>query len=149
MEPQKIMPPTWMLLALMIMLVFHFLVPVAWIIPPFWNLAGLILIGSGSILSFAGENTFHRARTTVRPFEESTVLVTEGFYRISRNPMYLGMLLILTGVALLLRSLSPFLVILPFAFFLDRAFVRVEERMLAEKFSASWLAYKEKTRRWL
>jgi protein-S-isoprenylcysteine O-methyltransferase Ste14 len=67
----------------------------------------------------------------------------------SRNPMYLGMVLILTGIALLLRSLSPFLVILPFAILLERSFIRVEEGMLARKFGPKWEAYKAKTRRWL
>src|SRR5574342_30543 len=142
MKLRKIMPPTWMLLALMIMLALHFLLPMAWIIPPFWNLAGLILIGLGLILSLVAENTFRQARTTVRPFEESTVLVTEGFFRISRNPMYLGIVLILLGVALLLRSLSPFLIIVPFVILLDRGFIRLEERMLAAKFGPIWEAYK-------
>ena len=63
--------------------------------------------------------------------------------------MYLGMALILTGIALLLRSLSPFLIIILFAILIDRTYIKVEERMLAEKFGTRWEAYKAKTRRWL
>ena len=63
--------------------------------------------------------------------------------------MYLGMILILTGIAVLLRSLSPFLIVPLFAILIDRTYVRVEEQMLAEKFGTIWDAYKAKTRRWL
>jgi protein-S-isoprenylcysteine O-methyltransferase Ste14 len=101
------------------------------------------------MLNLVGDKTFHRVRTTIRPFEESAVLVTDGLFRMSRNPMYLGMVLILTGIALLLRSFSPFLVILPFAVLIDRTYIQVEERMLAEKFGLEWEAYKKKTQRWL
>jgi protein-S-isoprenylcysteine O-methyltransferase Ste14 len=149
MKTNKIMPPTWMLIAMIAMLALHFLMPLVWIISPFWNLTGLVFMGLGLIVSFVADNAFHRARTTVKPFEESAVLVTGGAYRISRNPMYLGMILILIGVAVLLRSLSPFLVILPFAILLERNYIRVEESMLAEKFGAEWEAYKITVDRWL
>jgi protein-S-isoprenylcysteine O-methyltransferase Ste14 len=131
------------------MLALHFLVPVAWIIPPFWNLTGLILIVSGLILNLSANKAFHQAHTTVKPFEESSSLATNGVFRISRNPMYLGFVLILIGIAVLLRSLSPYLVILAFIILIDRNYVKTEERMLAEKFGASWEAYRAKTRRWL
>ena len=63
--------------------------------------------------------------------------------------MYLGMVLILIGIGVLLKSLSPFLVITLFAILIDRIYIRVEEQMLAETFGAKWQAYKAKTRRWL
>lgn len=149
MKTNKIMPPTWMLIAMFTILVLHFLNPLTWIIPKSWNLTGLVLVGSGLIMNFIADNAFHQARTTVKPFDESTMLVTGGVYEISRNPMYLGMLLILMGIAVLLRSLSPFLVIPAFAILLERGYIRVEERMLAEKFGKAWKAYKAQTRRWL
>lgn len=145
----KIMPPTLFLIAMITMLVLHFLVPLAWIIPPFWNLSGLILIASGLILNLSADRAFHTAHTTVKPFEESSSLVTSGVFRISRNPMYLGFALILTGIAILLRTLLPYLVIIVFVAVIDRTFVTVEERMLAEKFGVSWKHYQSVTRRWL
>lgn len=63
--------------------------------------------------------------------------------------MYLGFVLILTGIAILLRTLSPYLVIFAFVAVIDRTFVMVEERMLAEKFGSSWKRYRSVTRRWL
>ena len=143
------MPPTLMLIAMIAMLALHFLMPLAWIIPPFWNLTGLILIVSGLILNLSADKAFHTVRTTVKPFEESSSLVTNGVFRISRNPMYLGFVLILTGIAILLRTLSPYLAIVAFVAVIDMTFVRVEEQMLAEKFGISWKHYQSATRRWL
>jgi protein-S-isoprenylcysteine O-methyltransferase Ste14 len=63
--------------------------------------------------------------------------------------MYLGFVLILLGVALLLGSLTPWLVIPIFAILIDRVFIQVEERMLAEQFGQDWSTYKAGARRWL
>ena len=63
--------------------------------------------------------------------------------------MYLGFVLILAGIAVLLRSLSPYLVVFAFAILIDRNYVKAEELMLAEQFGTVWEAYKSKTRRWL
>lgn len=149
MKTTKIMPPTLMLIAMIAMLTLHFLLPLAWIISPFWNLAGLILIASGLMLNLSADKAFHMVHTTVRPFEESSNLVTNGVFRISRNPMYLGFVLILTGIAILLRTLSPYLVVFAFVAVIDMTFVKVEERMLAEKFGSSWKHYQSAVRRWL
>jgi protein-S-isoprenylcysteine O-methyltransferase Ste14 len=149
MKPSKIVPPTWMLIAIIAMLILSFIFPIAWIVPPIWNLIGLVFLASGIGLNLVGDNAFKQARTTIKPFQESSTLVTNGVFQISRNPMYLGMILILTGIALLFRSLSPFVVILPFAILIDRTYIRIEERMLAERFGAKWQEYKTKTRRWL
>ena len=149
MKPSKIMPPTWLLIAIITMLILSLVFPVAWIVPPKWNLIGLVFLASGIGLNLIADNSFKQAETTVKPYQESSHLVTTGAFQISRNPMYLGMVLILAGIALLLRSLSPFVVILPFAILIDRTYIRIEERMLAERFGASWEAYRARTRRWL
>jgi protein-S-isoprenylcysteine O-methyltransferase Ste14 len=148
MKSTKILPPTYLLIAMIAMLVLHFLFPVAWIVPPVWNLLGLVFLAAGVIMNLIADKAFHQAGTTVKPFEESSTLVTDGVFKISRNPMYLGFVLILTGTSMLLRSLSPFLIIFAYAFLVDRTFIRVEERMLAKKFGSSWEQYKSRTRRW-
>ena len=137
-----------MLIAIIAMLILNFTFPVAWIVPTIWNLIGIVFLVSGITLNLIADNSFKQAETTVKPYQESSCLVTSGAYKISRNPMYLGMVLILTGIALLLRSLSPFLMIIPFAVLIDQIYIRAEERMLAETFGAKWRAYKAKTRRW-
>jgi len=149
MKATKIMPPTWMLVAIIAMLILNFTFPIAWIVPTVWNLIGIVFLVSGMTLNLIADNSFKQAETTVKPYQESSCLVTSGAYKISRNPMYLGMVLILTGIALLLRSLSPFLMIIPFAVLIDQIYIRAEEQMLTEKFGAKWQTYKAKTRRWL
>ena len=145
----KVMPPTWMLIAIIIMLISNFIFPVVQVVPPLWNLIGLVLLASVILLNLITDNAFKRVGTTVKPYQESSSLVTSGVFQISRNPMYLGMVLTLLGIAVLLRSLTPLFVIIPFAILIDRTYIRVEEQMLAEKFGAKWQAYKIKTRRWL
>ena len=126
-----------------------FSIPGIIMIPRLWNLLGLIPIFLGVAINLSADSAFHQARTTVKPFEESSSLVTTGVFRISRNPMYLGFVLILIGIAILLRSLSTYLAILAFVFLIYRTYISVEERMLAEKFGANWEQYKSRTRRWL
>jgi protein-S-isoprenylcysteine O-methyltransferase Ste14 len=119
------------------------------IIPPPWNLLGLVPLALGVIVNLVADKAFHKANTTVKPFEESSALITHGVFRASRNPMYLGFVLVLIGTAVLMRSLTPYVVVPAFAILIDRMYITVEERMLAEKFGAEWERYRQSTRRWL
>jgi protein-S-isoprenylcysteine O-methyltransferase Ste14 len=149
MKTKGIMPTTYLLTGIVAMIAIHFLFPAAKVIPPLWNLLGVIPLTLGIVINLVADGAFHKANTTVKPFEESTVLVTDGVFRISRNPMYLGFVLILIGIAVLLRSLTSYLIPVVFAVLIDRMYIAVEERMLAEKFGMEWQAYKQSTRRWL
>lgn len=149
MSVQKVMPTAWLLIAIAAMIALHFLLPVMTIVPPLWNLLGIIPLALGVIVNLVADRAFHRARTTVKPFEESSALITDGVFRFSRNPMYLGFVLVLLGIAVLVRTLTPYGVVIAFAIWTDRTYVAVEERMLAEKFGAQWEAYRRRTRRWI
>ena len=149
MKSKKIMPPTWLLIAIIAMLILHFLLPIAKIIPTIWNFTGFVFLVSGITLNLIADRAFQRIGTTVKPYQESSNLVTSGVFKFSRNPMYLGMVLILIGIAVLLRTLSPLLVVIPFASLIDQIYIRVEEQMLIKKFGTAWEGYKSKTRRWL
>ena len=145
----KILPPTGLLIAILLALGLHFVVPTALIVPGAWRLLGILPVILGVVISYAAEKQFHQAGTTVQPFKESSQLVTQGLYRFSRNPMYLGMALVLLGVALLLCSLISFLVVIIFAGWIHFQFIRYEEQMLAPQFGQDWLEYKESVRRWI
>jgi protein-S-isoprenylcysteine O-methyltransferase Ste14 len=134
---------------MIVMVALHFVVPVKRIIPFPWDLLGLIPLVLGIALNIIADKAFRDAKTTVKPFQESAALITDGVYRISRHPMYLGFVLILFGLAVLLGSLTPFIIIPIFAIVMDQVFIVVEERMLAEKFGQAWLDYKAKVRRWV
>lgn len=143
------MPTTYLLIAIVVLIALHFLFPGIRIIPPLWNLLGVIPLTLGVTINLVADKAFHKAHTTVKPFEESSVLITNSAFRISRNPMYLGFVLILIGIAFLVGTLTPYVVVLAFAILMDRMYIIVEERMLAAKFGAEWEEYKQRTRRWL
>ena len=145
----KILPPTWLLIALLLMLGLHFGLPVAQILPVPWILLGLVPLFAGIIISTLAERDFQRAKTTIHPFKIPSNLVTTGFFRLSRNPMYLGFVFILTGVATLLGSLTPFGVILLFIWWITTQFIHIEEQNMAAQFGSDWLEYKAQVRRWI
>lgn len=145
----KVLPPTYLLVAVLLMLVLHFVLPIIQAVPGLWRLSGLLPLIAGIAISYLAERQFLRAGTTVRPFQESKAFVTDGLYRFSRNPMYLGMVLVLLGVALLLGSLTPFGLIPLFIWWTGNQFIRREERMLATQFGQDWLEYKAQVRRWI
>ena len=111
----------------------------------------VLLSAGGGILGFSGVASFLRARTTVHPERphRATTLVRTGVYRISRNPMYAGLLCALAGGALALGNVLAALAPLAFFAYVDRFQIRPEERALREKFGAAFDAYAQATRRWL
>ncbi|MCJ7700534.1 MAG: isoprenylcysteine carboxylmethyltransferase family protein [Anaerolineales bacterium] len=146
---KPILPPTYLLIALSVMLGLHFIYPGFSVIPTPWKLFGLLFLGIGIGISYAAEAQFHRANTAVKPFEEPAALVTDGMFRFSRNPMYLGFVSILFGAAISLGSLTPTLAIPVFIALIHKKFVRVEEQLLAKTFPREWLDYAKKVRCWL
>jgi protein-S-isoprenylcysteine O-methyltransferase Ste14 len=146
---RKVLPPTCLLIAMLAMPILGFFFPMRRIIPPYWNLLGLLPLGIGVLLNLFADQALHQAQTTVKPFDESSSLVTRGVYQISRNPMYLGFALILVGIAVLLTSLSPYLVVVLFIYLIDRVFIQVEEKMLHGKFGDQWEAYSKRIHRWI
>jgi len=149
MNKSRILPPTYLLIALFLMVVLSITFPIKKLIPMPLFLFGIIPLAIGIALNLIADQALKQAETTVKPFQESTTLITHSVYRVSRHPMYLGFVLILIGVALLLRSLSPWIVIPIFIIAMEIVFIRAEEQMLAEKFPKDWLYYTRKVRRWI
>lgn len=110
-------------------------------------LALFVLLGLG--LGLAAQNRFSRAGTDVKPWKTSSAVVDSGIYRLTRNPMYLGMALIYAGLALGFASISA-LVLLPVLLLLIQTQVIArEERYLEAKFDDEYRRYKASVRRWL
>ena len=145
----RILPPMYLFTSLASMVLLHLFLPVSQLISYPWNAAGIIPLLLGMTLNISADRAFKKTGTTVKPFEVSTTLVTSGVFRYSRNPMYLGMVMILTGVAFLLGALSPFIIIPIFAITMDRVFIVSEENMLDQRFGGKWQQYKENVRRWI
>ena len=112
-------------------------------------LVGLGLIGLGFLLAFNSIARFLRAKTGVVPFSESTTLITEGFYKYTRNPMYVGMNSFLLGLMLILQNPLNIFFLIIFFFVVRNMFVLKEEVQMEETFGEDYLIYKRKVRRWL
>ena len=110
---------------------------------------GMGLVGAGitglAILSF------WRAHTTVNPMKPSSAsfLVTAGIYRFTRNPMYLGMLLLLVGWALYLANVLVVLLLPAFILYMNRFQIKPEERALTDRFGRKYLEYASRVHRWI
>ncbi|HKN27348.1 MAG TPA: isoprenylcysteine carboxylmethyltransferase family protein [Roseiarcus sp.] len=146
---KKPLPPTYFLASLALMAALAFALPIASLLTGWQRAMGLVPIAAGVWLNLAADRAFKDLGTTVKPFERSSALATDGVFRLSRNPMYLGMVLILIGAAMLLGALTPFLVAAGFAAIIETRFIPAEERLLAEAFGDAWTAYRKRTRRWL
>lgn len=146
---KPILPPTYLLIAMLILILLHFVLPLGTSLRIPWNLVGLAPLIAGVVLNLVADRAFKQRATTVKPFEPSTVLITEGAFAISRHPMYLGFVLILIGLAMLLGSISPYIVVIPFAILMEVVFIGREEQMMAEQFGEDWKQYKARVRRWI
>lgn len=142
-------PPAIFVLAVAAMLVLHWFVPGDDLPLGGWRLLGLVPLAAGVGLNWAVHDLFRRHRTTVKPLGEPSALVTRGPFRYTRNPMYLGGVLILLGVGILFGSGVPFLVIPVFWWIIHARFIRREETFMARRFGQEYEEYRKRVRRWL
>lgn len=147
----RIPPPLWAALFAGGMWLLHRTAPLAVIVPRAWRWTGIVLALLGFALDVWCIRFFRRAHTTVNPLapQRSSALVTGGPFALSRNPMYVGMLLWLTGWAVYLGSLSPFLTVPVFVLVLTRLQIIPEERALRQIFGDAFAAYCRRVPRWL
>lgn len=149
MKPRRMIPPIYFGFACLAMVALHYLLPLIQLLTWPWRIGGVVLILGGIGLAIAGERQFKHAGTPVRPFEPMTALVETGPFRYSRNPMYLGMFLVLFGLFLLLGTLGPVLMIPIFFWIIQNRFVLLEEQAMASQFGPAYAAYQGRVRRWL
>jgi protein-S-isoprenylcysteine O-methyltransferase Ste14 len=144
-----IYPPIWLVFGLIAIFACNEYFPG----PRFSSLAGqwfgglLIVIGLGLLVTANGR--FTRAGTGVIPFRNVSALVTDGIYRYTRNPMYLGMVAVLLGCAVTVGAATALVIPVIFAVIVELRFIRHEEAMLRNIFPDDYPAYCERVRRWL
>jgi protein-S-isoprenylcysteine O-methyltransferase Ste14 len=109
------------------------------------------LAALGGLSAVLGFRAFGRAKTTVNPIKihEASALVTTGIYRYTRNPMYLGLALLLLGWGVYLSAPWAFLVPIAFVLFITRFQIIPEERILRAKFGTAYTSYQQRSGRWL
>lgn len=132
----------------------------AWLLSPDWSwaqvglerraLAGLLAL-AGLALDLNGVHAFWRARTTVNPLRpaRASSLVIAGAYRVTRNPMYLGMALLIGSLAVLFGTVPALAAPVLFVAFITRFQIIPEERAMAARFGDAYHAYCQRVRRWL
>lgn len=110
---------------------------------------GGILFLAGLVLLIWAAMTFHRAGTQIQTIHPTTTIVDEGPYRFTRNPIYIGMLLGLIGLAVAFDSLWLIVLLVPFYLVIRYGVVAREEVYLERKFGDAYLDYKARVGRWL
>ncbi|GAA0410961.1 isoprenylcysteine carboxylmethyltransferase family protein [Cocleimonas flava] len=147
----KIPPPVYAISIAILMWLLSKYMPVAEIIQTPWNKIGLVIIVIAVSFDVWSLLLFLKKKTTPNPMkpENTSGIVTKGLYQYSRNPMYLGMLIILFGFGIWLGSLSPFIMLPAFYWVITEMQIKPEERMLEQKFTNEYLDYKNRVRRWL
>ncbi len=113
--------------------------------------SALVLAAIGIAIEAFSVLSFIRAKTTVNPLrpQRANALIISSMNRFSRNPMYLGMLLLLTAWALYWGHPGGALALILFVTFITHYQIKPEEAALEEKFGQDYLAYKSKVRRWI
>lgn len=120
---------------------------------PEWLRQGLaaVLLLTGVLLDFSGLLAFVLRHTTINPLRprSSRALVTTGVYRFTRNPMYLGLVILLGAWAVWLSALLPWAAPVLFVLYITRFQIRPEERVLTELFGPPYTDYTQRVRRWI
>lgn len=109
--------------------------------------AGPVL--AGAVLTLAALRQLSVAQTTIKAFGEPTRLVTGGIYRYTRNPIYLGLALMLMGGCILLGGRCMVIPVFLFVGVADRWIIRAEEKLLSRAFGSTFADYRSKTPRWI
>lgn len=150
----RFVPPLWFISFVILALIAHYQIPATHVFEiPHTTLttvaAAIIVIGSWGI-TLRASNIFALEKTEILPASPANrVLITRGPYRFSRNPMYLGMVVMLLGLALYFGTLPMFVAAVGHFLVLNFIFIPFEEEKMARQFGESYAMYRSKVRRWL
>ncbi len=150
-QPSKhpVLPPIYFFGAIALMVALDRFLPLITLIEPPITYLGWVLFAVAVAAVLAVNSQFKRAGTTIKPFQESSALVTGGLFAYSRNPIYVGMVAALLGIFVALGSLTPIVIVPPFIYIIRSRFIAAEERMLEDTFGDAYRAYRNRVRRWI
>ena len=146
---RKIYPPVWLLIGIISVFTLNEFYPGVRFTSFAGQAIGGVIILIGLALLVIANGLFSQAGTNVIPFREATALVTTGIYRLTRNPMYLGMLAVLLGCTITVGAATALAVPVLFAIIIQSRFILAEEAMLRATFGAEYEEYCTRVRRWL
>jgi protein-S-isoprenylcysteine O-methyltransferase Ste14 len=145
----KLPPPLVFVLALAVSAVMHSLWPVGLSDSVILRYLGVTLCVLAVVALIAIGLMFHRHKTSIKPWQPTTTVMSHGPYAFSRNPIYLGFCFIAAGIGLAQNSLWMTLSFLPAALIVFHTAIAREEKYLEKKFGEEYRRYREKVRRWL
>ena len=148
-QKSRLLPPTYFYSMLILLIILHFLCPISILINQPYSYSGIAIIIIGIILNVWTDKLFKHEKTTVKPYEIPSHLIVEGPFKISRHPMYLGMVIILSGIAIFLGSIITFIFPFTFIFVIEIFFIPYEEQNLERTFKQEFIEYKKNVRRWI
>lgn len=112
-------------------------------------IVGFVFLAIGFALAVSSVRAFNRAGTNIVPGQPATALVTAGPYRATRNPIYVGMVLVYFGLSIVLTSIWVLVLLIPVLMILQRGVVLAEETYLERKFGDAYRRYTTRVPRWL
>ena len=145
----KYVPGSTLAASIITAIVLHYFFPVTTIIPFPYNLLGLLIVGFGVYSAFLSVRLLISNNTTFEAGGNPSSLVTRRPYSYSRNPIYLGFLLITLGTGTILSSLSAFIAPIIFFLVVNTIIIPFEENRLQKNFGIEYERYKASVRRWL
>ena len=142
-----IIPPVFFIASILLISLIYFILPgLNYIIYPY-NLSGIIVVIFGFIIIGKARGLFAKYKTP-HNFKLSIVLINEGIYGKTRNPMYVGFFVMLVGIVICFGNLLSFVVPLLFIFSINKIFIPFEENMMLDIFGDKYKEYTEKVKRW-
>ncbi|MCH2546479.1 MAG: isoprenylcysteine carboxylmethyltransferase family protein [Alphaproteobacteria bacterium] len=144
-----IVPPVWLLIAMILMYGLRALFPIMAVVPENYTFIGQVFVFAGFSVMYLAIQAFKKAQTPLKPFVPVKSLVVNGPFRYSRNPIYMGMFLVVIGWAIYLEALSPWFVAMAFIFAIANFWVKPEEIQMEREMGDAYLRYKNEVRRWL
>ncbi|MDP2578648.1 isoprenylcysteine carboxylmethyltransferase family protein [Shimia thalassica] len=143
-------PPVWLFAALVVAWGQATYYPMGLSFGPVWaDLLGGLFVGGGLVLMALAVHEMNRMNTTIIPHKEADHLVTTGIFSRSRNPIYVGDVLVLAGLILYWDAVLSLPLVPIFLWIVEKRFVIPEENRLRRKFRADFARYCEKVRRWV
>ncbi len=141
-------PPVLVFAGLIFIVLFYFIVPTFNLIAFPYNLAGLVIAFSGFVIMGKSWNLFNEYKTTLG-FEKSAHFIREGIFLKTRNPMYIGMFLLLLGFGICVRNIFSIAVPFVFLFIIAVYFIPLEEKLMKKAFGEEYIDYMKKVKRWI
>ncbi len=142
-------PPIIYLIGLLVGLLIDSFYPIGFLPESVSVWFGVLLILVAIPIALFAVAALKRVETPIDVRKPTTAIVTDGIYRLSRNPMYVSLAVLYSGIACWVNSLWVLSLVVPVLIVVDQGVIRREERYLERKFGDEYLRYKSEVRRWI